>query len=84
MCGAAAEQNWEFRANLAGTLCLADGCTSSMRIISKDGATNRRGCAFIAGVGLGMVLLVIGLALGLFGPVDTGKLTGMPILDNRT
>ena len=50
-----------------------------MQFLSKQGASNRRGCYFIGGIALLMLLLVIGLALGLFGQVDTGKITHLPI-----
>jgi hypothetical protein len=44
---------------------------------------NRRGCFVIALLVLAVVLLFGAIGLGWLGDLDTGKITGLPITDNR-
>lgn len=54
-----------------------------MPLPSDQLVKNRRGCFVIGLIVLAVVLLVAAIGLGWLGDVDTGKITGLPITDNR-
>ena len=54
-----------------------------MRPHSKLITKNRRGCFAIGLIVLAAILLFGAIGLGWLGAIDVGKITGLPITDNR-
>ena len=50
---------------------------------SDQSTNNRRGCIVIGLIVLAAVLLIGAIGLGWLGDLDTGKITGLPVTDNR-
>jgi len=50
----------------------------------KEEKNNRRGCFLVAAAIVLALAVVAGFALGLFGNVDGGKMTDLPILEGSS